>query len=107
MTMYRYSVMTSSTSGDGAASEVAWIGWVDDDKEPRSAVIGRYLQTKSRQGVTGELFGKISPTQPAATSPKALSRVQSRLLDACPEHDPDVWSLMTYSDYWVVTFLVG
>jgi hypothetical protein len=58
-------------------------------------LLGDIFKPKAGQGVTGELFGKISPTQPAATSPKALSRVQSRLLDACPEHDPDVWSLMT------------
>jgi len=58
------------------------------DRNPQS--VGDILK-QAGQGATGDLFAQLlPPIQPAAQPVKPLSRVQNRLLEPCPEHDPDI-----------------
>ena len=58
------------------------------DHNPQS--VGDILK-QAGQGTTGDLFAQLlPPIQPIPQGLKPLSRVQNRLLEPCPEHDPDV-----------------
>jgi hypothetical protein len=58
------------------------------DHDPQS--IGEILK-QAGQGDTPDLFGGLLPhIRPVAQPTKSLSRVQSRLLEPCPEHDNEI-----------------
>src|SRR5271168_275491 len=53
-------------------------------------LVGDILK-QAGQGVTGDLFANILPhIQPISKPLKPLSRVQTRLMEPCSEHDPDI-----------------
>ena len=58
------------------------------DHNPQS--VGDILK-QAGQGSTGDLFANLLPhIQPVPQPLKPLSRVQNRLLEPCPEHDPEI-----------------
>lgn len=59
-------------------------------KDHGPQLLGDILK-QSAKGATGDLFAGLLPhIQPAAQPLKPLSRVQNRLLEPCPEHDPEI-----------------